>query len=315
MSLGYQKFDSQTHVATAFSSLTTLPAFGLVLPVALSNGQSGKLLDARAAFMALTLIQLVSSSIQDGAAHGMQLMGAIGSLQRVQSSLNENIWQDKRQHLGKEGSDTVPVVSSDSSSVGHAQEKVSSMKPDNREIAVAWNKITSKWSDETDVKASEISFEVPRNGLTVIWGPTGSGKSTLLGLIVGDSAPASGNVSTLDQQVGFCNQPPWIANLGIKDNIVGGLPVDETWYQTVIEICALDRDIKELADGDQHVCGLNGQSISGGQQARIVCNLYETDQAGDVCANPRAAGFGSNDILQSRIGRPRRLLRGTGWTQ
>jgi ATP-binding cassette subfamily C (CFTR/MRP) protein 1 len=233
-------------------------------------------LDARAAFAALTLFQLVSSAIQDGAAHGMQLMVAIGSLQRVQTSLNQHVWKDGRQHVGNESTDTIAMGSSNSSSSDHARKKEPSEKGADRDVAMTLDKVTTKWGDESDVIAREISFNVPRNGLTVLYGPTGSGKSTLLKLMTGDNVPLSGKVSTVDQLVGFCDQPPWIANLSIRDNIVGALPFDEKMYHIVLDTCALDRDIRELADGDQHICGLNGQSVSGGQKARIVCNRPTT---------------------------------------
>ena len=269
--IAYRSIQELT-VITAFSSLTTLPSFGLVLPIALSNGLSGQLLDARAAFAALTLFQLVSSSIQDGAAHGMQLMVAIGSLQRVQAALNQHIWKDGRQLIDNESTDTTNVKSSNSSSTDYTLEKEAYEKRSDRDVAVILDKVTTKWGDDSDVIAREISFTVPRNGLTVLFGPTGSGKSTLLRLMIGDNAPLSGRVSTMNQQVGFCSQPPWIANLTIRDNVVGAFPFEQNLYNLVLHTCALDRDIGELTDGDQHLCGLNGQSVSGGQKARIVCN-------------------------------------------
>lgn len=198
-------------------------------------------------------------------------MVAIGSLQRVQKALNQHVWKDGRQCVGNESTDTIAMKSSNSSSADSARENEASEKGADRDVAVSLEKVTTKWGDESDVIAREISFDVPRNGLTVLYGPTGSGKSTLLRLMIGDNAPVSGKVSTMDQQVGFCDQPPWIANLSVKDNIVGALPFDERMYRMVLHTCALDRDMGELADGDQHMCGLNGQSLSGGQKARIVC--------------------------------------------
>lgn len=206
----------------------------------------------------------------------MQLMVAIGSLQRVQTFLNQHIWKDGRQHVGNESTDTIAMGSGSSSSADHAREKEASEKRADRDVAVTLDKVTTKWGGESDVIAREISFNVPRNGLTVLFGPTGSGKSTLLRLMIGDNVPLSGTVSTVDQHVGFCDQPPWIANLSIRENIVGALPFDEKMYHKVLHTCALDRDIRELADGDQHICGLNGQSVSGGQKARIVCNRPAT---------------------------------------
>ncbi|PTB37966.1 hypothetical protein M441DRAFT_60292 [Trichoderma asperellum CBS 433.97] len=259
-------------ITLSFSSITTLPAIGLVLPVALSKAQDGQLLSARNAFAALTLFQLVSSGIQDGAAHGMQLMVAIGSLKRVQASLNQRMWKDGRRHAGDESTDTIVVgsESSNNSTADYAPEKEPREKRIETEFAMTLDKVTTKWSDEGDLIVKEISFNIPRDGLTVIYGPTGSGKSTLLKLMTGDNLPVSGKVSTADRHIAFCDQPPWIANLSIRDNIVGARPFDEKLYYTVLDTCALDRDIRELAEGDQHMCGLNGVSVSGGQRVRIA---------------------------------------------
>jgi ATP-binding cassette subfamily C (CFTR/MRP) protein 1 len=218
----------------------------------------------------------VSAAIQDGAAHGMQLMVGIGSLQRVQASLNQHIWKDGRKHIGNESTDTIIMGSGNSSHADHAREKEPREKQVDTDVAITLDKVTTKWGDESDVIAREISFKIPRNGLTVLYGPTGSGKSTLLRLMTGDLAPQSGKVSTMDQHIGFCDQPPWIANLSIRDNIVGALAFDEKMYHLALNTCALDRDIRELADGDKHICGLNGQSVSGGQKARIVCTRPTT---------------------------------------
>lgn len=206
----------------------------------------------------------------------MALMIAIGSLQRVRAALNQHIWKDERHHLGNGHTNNIAMESIKSGNADHVREKESSEKRANPDVAVAFEKVTTKWREESDVIAKEISFNIPRNGLTVLYGPTGSGKSTLLRLMIGDNVPLSGTVSTMDQLVGFCAQPPWIANLSIRDNIVGAFAFDEKRYQMVLHTCALDHDIEELGDGDQHICGLNGQSVSGGQKARIVCNRFSS---------------------------------------
>ena len=310
---------SDAHILVAFSSLTTLPAFGLVLPVALSNAQFGQLLDARTAFAVLTLFHLVSAGIQDGAAQGMQIMVALGSLERVQSSLiSQRVWKDGRRHVGHgrhESTDTISAGSklSTSSTVvqTHDRESVDNNNLTDTKYAVTLDKVTTQWGDENDDMAKEISFRIPRDGLTVLYGPTGSGKSTLLKLITGENAPVSGKVSTVDRHIALCDQPPWIANLSIKDNIVGALPFDEKLYQTVLDTCALDRDIGELAEGEQHICGLNGGTISGGQKARIVCcDNQMTFVLSFFCADSSGAGFGTDNILESKSCGPRRLFRG-----
>ncbi|KAL6894904.1 P-loop containing nucleoside triphosphate hydrolase protein [Trichoderma evansii] len=261
--------------------------FRLEMIAIITLSQGSQLLNARNAFAALTLFQLVSSGIQDGAAHGMQLMVAIGSLKRVQASLNQRKWKDGRRHAGDESTDTIVVGSgsNDSSTADYAPEKEPREKPIRTEFAMTLDKVTTKWSEEGDLIVKEISFNIPRDGLTVIYGPTGSGKSTLLKLMTGDNLPVSGKVSTADRHIAFCDQPPWIANLSVRDNIVGARPFDEKLYNTVIDTCALDWDVRELAEGDQHMCELNGGSISGGQRVRIALARILYSKANIVILN------------------------------
>lgn len=45
---------------------------------------------------------------------------------------------------------------------------------------------------------------------------------------------------------------------------------DPVWYHTVIDACALQKDINDLQDGDQTLVGSRGLALSGGQKQRIV---------------------------------------------
>jgi ATP-binding cassette, subfamily C (CFTR/MRP), member 1 len=58
-------------------------------------------------------------------------------------------------------------------------------------------------------------------------------------------------------------------NLSIKDNIVFGRPFDEERYSTVLNACALLRDIAMLPYGDESFAGLRGMNLSGGQRQRV----------------------------------------------
>lgn len=55
----------------------------------------------------------------------------------------------------------------------------------------------------------------------------------------------------------------------MRDNILFGKEYDEQWYNTVIEACALQRDLEMLPDGDQTEIGERGITVSGGQKARL----------------------------------------------
>lgn len=242
----------------AYTSLTMLPALGLSLHSVTGNGESGQLLSAQTAFAAMTLFQIVSTSIQDGTAHILALMVGLGSVQRIESFLNQNSWTESRNSLGNKITKKEKV---DESSVDEKAES---------DLAVKFQKVSARLAEDSDMIVKEATFDVPLHGLTIIVGPTGSGKSTMLRVALGDLTPVSGTVNIRSPHIAFCDQTPWIANISIRDNIVGASHFNEERYRMAIDACALDHDLQEIAGGDQHLCGLNGQSVSGGQKVRIV---------------------------------------------
>jgi ABC-type bacteriocin/lantibiotic exporter with double-glycine peptidase domain len=205
----------------------------------------------------MTLFQIVSSGIQEGIAHTMEVMVALGSLQRVGSFLSQNAWTESRRVLGEDISEKASYRPASDSDKGEY------------DAVIRFDKVRAKLGDDSD-QTPEVTFHVPPNGLTVLVGPTGSGKSTLLRLATGDLKPSSGTVVISDADIAVCNQTPWIANLSIRDNIIGASPFNAERYGMALQACALEHDIREIAGGDQHLCGLNGQSLSGGQKVRVV---------------------------------------------
>jgi ABC-type multidrug transport system fused ATPase/permease subunit len=136
----------------------------------------------------------------------------------------------------------------------------------------------------------DLHLEFPNNSLSVISGPTGSGKSLLLAAILGEVDVLEGNITVprappLDQRfdskataadwiipssIAFVAQTPWIENMSIKDNILFGLPYDETRYKKVLKACALAKDLTLFDDGDLTEVGAQGISLSGGQKWRLT---------------------------------------------
>ena len=129
------------------------------------------------------------------------------------------------------------------------------------------------WDNEKEPLLHSINIKVPRTKLTMIVGPVGSGKSTLLKGMLGELPLASGTVELSSLRVAFCDQTPWHMNGTIRESIVGASKFDERWYKSVIRGCALDEDLRQVANGDQTKIGSKGISLSGGQSQRIV-QLY-----------------------------------------
>jgi len=57
------------------------------------------------------------------------------------------------------------------------------------------------------------------------------------------------------------SQQAWIFNDTVRENIVFGLPFDESKYQAVIECCSLQRDLETLANSDQTEINEGGSNL------------------------------------------------------
>ncbi|KAJ6785950.1 hypothetical protein PWT90_03900 [Aphanocladium album] len=68
----------------------------------------------------------------------------------------------------------------------------------------------------------------------------------------------------------YCAQKPWIRNLSIRDNIVGEKRFDRAWLNLIIYVCALDRDLARLPNGELTIAGSDGCNLSGGQKQRVA---------------------------------------------
>ena len=98
-------------------------------------------------------------------------------------------------------------------------------------------------------------------------GPVGCGKSSLLNAILGELNCTGGKVGVYGS-VSYHQQQPWILNTSIKENILFGLPYDETKFNSVIEGSALQPDLNILPAGIETEIGEKGINLSGGQKAR-----------------------------------------------
>ncbi|RMD44291.1 hypothetical protein DV735_g885, partial [Chaetothyriales sp. CBS 134920] len=160
---------------------------------------------------------------------------------------------------------------------------------------VAFKNATIAWPSEdidgdSDVfKLKNLNLDFPQGKLSVISGPTGSGKSLLLSSIIGEAEVLEGTVSVpeapreaerydskatardwiIPSSIAYVAQIPWIENATIRDNILFGLPLDSDRYKEIIRVCALEKDLEMLEDGEETDIGANGINLSGGQKWRI----------------------------------------------
>lgn len=154
---------------------------------------------------------------------------------------------------------------------------------------IAWP--ADKKDDESDrFVLRNVTVTFPKGELSVISGKTGAGKSLMLAAVLGEVDVLSGSISApkppplsqrhdakanagnwiLPGAIAYVAQIPWIENATIKENILFGLPYDETRYRKTIDVCALTKDIEMFSDGEQTEIGANGINLSGGQKWRIT---------------------------------------------
>ncbi|KAJ3358588.1 hypothetical protein GGF32_010109 [Allomyces javanicus] len=145
-------------------------------------------------------------------------------------------------------------------------------QPDFIDNASAPNAIEIKHADfewnegQTQIHSADLA--IPRGKLIAVCGAVGSGKSSLLSGIIGEMRRTSGSV-TISGRMGYCPQQPWIQNATLRDNVLFGLPYNAERYQRAIKLASLERDLRQLDDGDQTEIGEKGINLSGGQKARV----------------------------------------------
>lgn len=155
--------------------------------------------------------------------------------------------------------------------------------------SIAWP-VDDEVPDEERFILNNLNLSFPAGELSVVSGKTGTGKSLLLSAILGEIDLLEGNVYApptapplerhdgkanpgnwiLPGSIAYVSQTPWLESASLRDNILFGLPFLEERYNTVIDVCALKKDLAILTDGDKTELGANGINLSGGQKWRIT---------------------------------------------
>uniref|UniRef100_A0A8C7J2R3 ATP-binding cassette, sub-family C (CFTR/MRP), member 6a n=1 Tax=Oncorhynchus kisutch TaxID=8019 RepID=A0A8C7J2R3_ONCKI len=127
---------------------------------------------------------------------------------------------------------------------------------------------TFSWTKEGPPCLKRINVRVPQGSLVAVVGHVGSGKSSLLSAMLGETEKRSGSVS-IKGSVAYVPQQAWIQNATVQDNVTFGREKQKTWYQRVLDACALLPDLEILPAGDSTEIGEKGLNLSGGQKQRV----------------------------------------------
>ena len=156
--------------------------------------------------------------------------------------------------------------------------------PEATSVTVKSPKPTPKKDKSVKYKVSDrivlkdINVSIKKGELTMIVGLTGSGKSCLSDAMLGHIDTSKGVVKRSGvtsngvfrpDPVAYVAQQSWIKNATLKENIIFQEPLDELWYQRVIDSCQLAQDVTQLQNGDQTEIGEKGINLSGGQKQRV----------------------------------------------
>ncbi|KJK82405.1 Multidrug resistance-associated protein [Metarhizium anisopliae BRIP 53293] len=252
-----------------FASTALAPVWAFTAFILIAKPRGSETLTEGVAFAVLSIFELLNQPIiyiVDGVEH---IQTVVNSFRRIQTYLTSPEREDQRDL-------PAPDMSSDSSVFGkddiHGKvlkdEKMIISQSQSPDIMLSLNEVSVGYNLEEKIVLDGLTFTVRRGQITVIAGPVGCGKSTLLRAILGE-VPFKGSIATGFRTAAYCPQTPWSTWGTVRNNIVGMSPWDRTWYDTVVDACALDADFRELPDGDQTMTGTRGSQLSGGQQMRV----------------------------------------------
>ncbi|KAJ3314895.1 hypothetical protein HDV04_005316 [Boothiomyces sp. JEL0838] len=123
--------------------------------------------------------------------------------------------------------------------------------------------------DTNTFELQNLNVTIKKGSLVGIVGAVGAGKSTLFSGLVDELRNMSGKV-TVNGEIAYFTQEPWIMSDDIKTNITFGRDVDFARLEQVIKACGMVKDLNAMKDGVYTKLGESGINLSGGQKARVA---------------------------------------------
>nr|XP_055221296.1 multidrug resistance-associated protein 1 isoform X3 [Gorilla gorilla gorilla] len=127
---------------------------------------------------------------------------------------------------------------------------------------------TFTWARSDPPTLNGITFSIPEGALVAVVGQVGCGKSSLLSALLAEMDKVEGHVA-IKGSVAYVPQQAWIQNDSLQENILFGCQLEEPYYRSVIQACALLPDLEILPSGDRTEIGEKGMNLSGGQKQRV----------------------------------------------
>ncbi|PYH86149.1 P-loop containing nucleoside triphosphate hydrolase protein [Aspergillus uvarum CBS 121591] len=234
-----------------------------------------------------------------------ELASMVACFQRIQQFLLTDPRSDQRK-----------VVASTLDKLKPTNVKVEEKSSVTTAATISIRSASFSWPGGASPVLCNISLSIPRQKLTMIFGPVGCGKTSLLHALLGEIPASEGEIIVSTGTTAYCAQTPWVRDGTLRDNIVAFSDYDERWYKAVLHACALEEDLLHLEDGNDTQLGDNGANLSGGQKQRVSLaraiyarrSVYILD---DVLSGLDATTEAK--VLQRLLG-PNGLLRNNGST-
>ncbi|KAL3424877.1 ABC transporter [Phlyctema vagabunda] len=252
------------NVPPAITAAVTFIAFAIKAHI---SGSSS--LTTPQVFTSLALINLVTTPASELLAAFPFVASCLGCLGRIEEHLTRPPRSDHRSFTTARE----PFTTRDNEKTQPKENKVA-------QVASLKRVKLSMLGSSTSL-LDNLDLEVDQNTFTTILGPSGSGKSTLLKAMLGE-AKYGGDVSICISRIAYCPQIPWLFTGTLRQNIcgMGTSPIDEAWYKSVINACALNDVLETSTYGDNTRIEGQTSSLSGGQKQRLILarSLYQRPQ-------------------------------------
>ncbi|KAF5561502.1 multidrug resistance-associated 1 [Fusarium phyllophilum] len=277
--------------------MSPVVAFAIFQGVASNSGET---LDVTRLFSALSLIILLAQPLFFTFEVILDMSAALGAFERIQTFLTQESRRDSRQEESVVELNGPDQRNRDSIELQILREPSLPSTADSgiREDVIQVSDADISWSDDR-VILRDLSFTAGRNQLVLLLGPVASGKTTLLKALLGEVPYITGSIDINSKGIAWCEQSPWLLNRTIRKNITGYSHFDPILYQAVVEACDIEKDFRQLPQGDSTVIGSKGLALSGGQKQRVAL-------ARAVYSKPRIALF--DDVFSGLDGQTARTV-------
>lgn len=276
------------NMGLAFTTQLFAPVLSFAVFTLLAlRDKNGNFLDAKTAFTSLSLFALLAEPLASLIMALTQFAGSIGCFDRIQAFLQNSEHIDDRV---KPFMETAEKGNSSQTTDGSGSSFLRDEKPMNEKTfsnSIMRRALTSPngcgptdalciedgsfgWETEKDAVLKDISLRAPQGKMTMIVGPVGCGKTTLLKALLGEVPRLSGQVKIFNGDISYCDQSPFHMNGTVRESVTTFADFDERWYNTIIDACALDEDLRQMPHGDSTKIGSKGVALSGGQCQRLA---------------------------------------------